>query len=223
MKKNRTWPLLVLAAALLPSAYQLAEWANLPAVVPTHFDFRGQADGFTSRDRLWLLTLALPVGVALLMAALPRLDPKGRLDGHNTNYQKLTLAVVGLVSGLAGLAIYLAVHPGTAPGRALAVLMGLFFALLGNYHCAAQLFCGLSLALGPRKSAGMGTHAPSGRLCLLRCGALGRSAGAGAAAGLGHAGPAGAGAGSGSTNLRLLLYDIPPAANNLQSSVNQPL
>ena len=138
MKKNRTWPLLVLAAALLPSAYQLAEWANLPAVVPTHFDFRGQADGFTSRDRLWLLTLALPLGVALLMAALPRLDPKGRLDGHNTNYQKLTLAVVGLVSGLAGLAIYLAVHPGTAPGRALAVLMGLFFALLGNYLTTVQ-------------------------------------------------------------------------------------
>lgn len=137
MKKNLFWQLLTLVAVAVPGAYQWAVWPSLPAQVPTHFH-NEQANGFTSRGHLWLLTLALPLGVALLMAALPYLDPKRRLDGRNANYLKLRLALVGLVSGLACLCLYVAVHPGTSPGRGLAVMLGGFFALMGNYLTTVQ-------------------------------------------------------------------------------------
>ena len=138
MTKNLIWQLLTLVALLLPVAYQFYVWPSLPAQVPTHFGFDGYANGYTSREHLWLLTLALPAGVVLLMAALPRLDPKHRLDSSNVNFQKLRLTIVGLISGLAIVCMYTAGHPGTAPGRAIAVLVGLFFALMGNYLTTVQ-------------------------------------------------------------------------------------
>ena len=134
MKKNLlVWQLLTLVAVAAPSVYLAGVWSALPAQVPTHFDLDGQANGYTSRQHLWLLTLALPLGTALLFTLLPRLDPKRRLDGSSLNFQKLRLAVVGLLGGLACYSLYLARHPGAASGPGLAVLLGVFFAFLGNY------------------------------------------------------------------------------------------
>ncbi|WP_210521490.1 SdpI family protein [Hymenobacter terricola] len=139
MKKNLLpWQFLTLVVLVLPSIYLLKVWPALPDQVPSHFGLDGQANGYTSRNQLWLLTLALPLGVALLFAVLPRLDPKHRLDGDSVNFQKLRLAVVALLGGLACYVLYLAMHPGTPPGRGLAVLLGLFFAFLGNYLTTVQ-------------------------------------------------------------------------------------
>lgn len=132
------WQLLTVAALLLPSGYLLAVWPDLPAQVPTHFGLNGRADGFTARENVWLLTLALPVGIGLLLSILPRLDPKRRLDGNTVNFQKLRLTLVGLVSGLACYSLYAALHPGAGTGQGLLVLLGLFFALLGNYLTTVQ-------------------------------------------------------------------------------------
>jgi uncharacterized membrane protein len=110
----------------------------LPAQVPTHFNSSGQADGYTGREHLWLLTLGLPLGAAVLLSVLPYFDPKRRLDGTNANFQKLRLAVVGLLSGLACFSLYLGVHPSTPPTQGLAVLLGVFFGLMGNYLTTVQ-------------------------------------------------------------------------------------
>lgn len=69
----------------------------------------------------------------------------------NALFKALTL---GLVSGLDGLSIHLARHPGTAPGRA-ATVPGLFFALPGNYFTAVlpTCFVGFPLFLGLGKLA----------------------------------------------------------------------
>lgn len=139
MKKNLLpWQLLTLVALLLPTAYLAFVWPGLPDQVPTHFGIDGHADSFSSRDHLWLLTLALPVGIALLFSAAPYLDPKRRLVGDTANFQKLRLALVGFVSGLACFCLYLAVHPGTSPGRGIALLSGLFLTLIGNYLTTVQ-------------------------------------------------------------------------------------
>lgn len=139
MKKNLLpWQLLTLLALIVPSLYLLYMWPALPAQVPSHFGLNGHADGYTSRANIWLLTLALPLGVALLFTLLPLLDPKHRLDGNSPNFQKLRLAVVALLSSLACYSLYAALHPNTPPGRGLAVVLGLFFAFLGNYLTTVQ-------------------------------------------------------------------------------------
>ena len=138
MKKNLlVWQLLTLAAVLAPSLYLLYVWPQLPAQVPSHFDGSGQANGYTSRNHMWLLTLGFPLGMALFFSILPYLDPKRRLDSSSVNFQKLRLAMVAMLGGLACYGLYMALHPGT-PGRGLLVLVGLFLAFMGNYLTTVQ-------------------------------------------------------------------------------------
>ena len=139
MKKNLlAWQLLTLIVLAIPSVYLAYVWAALPAQVPSHFDTNGQINGYSSRQTLWLLALALPLGTALLLTFLPRFDPKRRLDSSSANFQKLRLAIVALLGALACYSVYLALHPGAASGPGIAVLVGVFFVFLGNYLTTVQ-------------------------------------------------------------------------------------
>lgn len=139
MKKNLLlWQLLTLVAVLAPSLYLAYVWPQLPAQVPTHFGPDGQPNGYTERGSMWLLTLGFPLGMALFFSLLPRLDPKRRLDSASVNFQKLRLAVVALLGALACFSLHAAVHPNTASGNGLVVILGLFFAFLGNYLTTVQ-------------------------------------------------------------------------------------
>ena len=139
MKKNfLVWQLLTALTVVVPSLYLVYVWPALPAQVPSHFSLDGQVNGYTSRHNLWLLALALPLGTALLLTFLPRLDPKHRVDSSNTNFQKLRLALVALLSGLACYCLYIGLHPSTAAGKGVAVLLGVFFLFLGNYLTTVQ-------------------------------------------------------------------------------------
>jgi len=134
MNKNLLpWQILTLLALVVPSVYLLLLWPSLPAQVPSHFAADGQPNGYTSRANMWLLTLALPLGTALLFAVLPRLDPKRRLDSNSVNFQKLRLAIVLMLSSLSVYTLYTAVHPGAMSDRAIVVLVGLFLGFMGNY------------------------------------------------------------------------------------------
>jgi uncharacterized membrane protein len=136
--KFSIWHLLTLLALVLPTAYLAITWDALPAQIPTHFDASGNANGYTGKQSIWLLCLGLPVGTYLLLTFLPRLDPKQRLEAGNTNYQKLILALVALMSGLSMYSLYAALHPGNQTGKGLAVIMGVFFACMGNYLTTVQ-------------------------------------------------------------------------------------
>jgi len=128
------WAALTLAAALLPGLYLASRWSGLPAVVPTHFDLHGQANGYGSRATLPWLVVGLPLLLYLLLQFLPRLDPKRGLDPANPNWPKLRLVVQLLVAGAVGLVVF-----GAGGGGIQAVwqpaLAGLLLlsALLGNY------------------------------------------------------------------------------------------
>lgn len=136
--KTTIWKLLTPLVLMLPAAYLAYTWPTLPAQIPTHFNAAGTADGFTAKESMWLLCLGLPIGTYLLLTFLPRLDPKRRLDANTTNYQKLKLLLVALMSGICLFSLYAAVHPAVQPARVLAVLMGAFFALMGNYLTTVQ-------------------------------------------------------------------------------------
>ena len=139
MNKNLLiWQMLTLVVLVVPSVYLGYVWAELPAQVPSHFGTNGQVNGYTSRQNLWLFTLALPLGTALVLTLLPHFDPKRRLDGSNVNFQKLRLAVLGLLSGIACYSVYLGLHPNAASATGVAVLVGIFFVFLGNYLTTVQ-------------------------------------------------------------------------------------
>ena len=132
-KKLLPWQILTLLALVAPALYMASVWAALPAQVPTHFNLQGQANGYTPRGQMWLLVLGLPLGAALLLTLLPRLDPKGRLDADSVNFQKLRLVLVALLASLGAYMLYVPLHPGANASRGVLLLLGLFFAFFGNY------------------------------------------------------------------------------------------
>lgn len=131
------WTLLTLLALLLPTFYLLWAWPALPAHIPSQFGM-GHIGQYTSRDQMWLLTSALPLGTYVLLTALPRFDPRRRLAADSRSFQKLTLLLVGGLSALACYCLYLALHPERLPEREMGAGISLFFALLGNYLTTVQ-------------------------------------------------------------------------------------
>ena len=80
MKRNKLfWGLLIFCA--INFAAHLCFYGSLPDVVPTHWGADGQANGWGPKSTV-LIMAALPALMLILMAVLPRIDPK------HQNYEK---------------------------------------------------------------------------------------------------------------------------------------
>ena len=133
MFHNRKKQLIISSLAILfPIAMGLILWDRLPETLTTHWGFDGQADGWAS----------LPVAVfcpplALLAAHwiciwVSSKDP-GKM-GRNKQLASLVLWVIPLLSNLiCGLMYAIALGKDFSPIAPTMVLMGLLFAVIGNY------------------------------------------------------------------------------------------
>jgi len=75
MLKNE-WPqLLILAAPFIAAALL---WHKLPDRLPIHWNYRGEVDGYAGRTFGALFLPLINVALTVLIAFLPRLDPKCR-------------------------------------------------------------------------------------------------------------------------------------------------
>jgi uncharacterized membrane protein len=129
---RKRWFGLVIAA--LAGAISIWAYARLPESVPTHWNFRGEADDYSSR---LVAVLVMPAAVLVLTGVfqvLPRIDPRG------ANYQKFRDTYWLLMNGI--LCFLLAFHVALiaiwmgAPmdmNRVVTVGAGAMFVLLGNY------------------------------------------------------------------------------------------
>lgn len=120
--------------AMLPMAYLASIWNVLPETVPTHFNIKGEADGWGSKNMLIWLPLALTVGTYLLMAVIPKLDPKQKLDQMGNKYYLIKMFMVVMMAVLSIFIIQSAKvgNIGTG-GKWIFVLMGAMITILGNY------------------------------------------------------------------------------------------
>lgn len=125
----------LMSMALVVAAFIVAAvfYDRLPDPVPTHWNARGVADGFTPKP--WgpfLLPLTMLVVFALLFV-LPHISPRGyrieRFQGVFETSQAAILAFLFLVTLLALLAGIGAPVP---MDRAICAAMGLLFVVLGN-------------------------------------------------------------------------------------------
>lgn len=109
---NGLWTYLIgLIATVISMAFILANYDKLPDSIPTHFDFKGQADAFTDKSLITALFMTF-INLFLLglmffssliyLSAKQRLDP-GDLNGSVERYlyaRKLWTYSVGLSSSL---------------------------------------------------------------------------------------------------------------------------
>jgi uncharacterized membrane protein len=112
---------------------------DLPAKIPTHWNIKGEIDGYGSKTWAAFLMPAGMLGMLLLFLALPALSPRHfEVDTFRETYLYIMVVIVAMFAYIHGLTLYAAwTHvEAKAPkfdfGRALLGGMFLFFALLGN-------------------------------------------------------------------------------------------
>lgn len=126
----------LLILALLNAAVTAVFIACSPVeIVPTHWNFRGDADAFTSKWLMMIMPfLAILVGIA---AAVTEYLLSKRGKGKNTRYaRKIFLALFLLLTALSWLIVPLsmnnAVKIGSTVNAAMLLVLGAFIVYLGN-------------------------------------------------------------------------------------------
>lgn len=126
---------LILVIIALPFVYLGYVYDNLPATVPTHFGVDGKPDGFSSKQSMWGLVSILAgtsVFLFLLLRFLPNIDPKKTAKYSAGIFNKIAVAVVLLLTVLNCLVVDSAHNGAFKFFRIFPVLMGVFFAFMGN-------------------------------------------------------------------------------------------
>lgn len=120
--------------ALLAAVFSVWAYPRLPAVVTTHWNFKGEPDGYSSR---LLAAALLPLFLAvlpLIFRVLPKIDPKGE------NYAKFSEAywliantVVLFLAGVHGAVLLNAMGTPIDINLVVGLGVGLLLMVMGNY------------------------------------------------------------------------------------------
>ena len=124
---------LLLIFAVLPLVYLAVIWDKLPDIVPTHFNVDGVPNDWSKKTTLIYMTGALGIGIYLLMLIIPFLDPKKKIEQMGAKYYNLRFILSLFMSLLATYIIYISSVGDMKDSNLLFVIMGLLFAMLGNY------------------------------------------------------------------------------------------
>ena len=122
--------MLVLAAILI----SVVLYPRLPETLPSHWNFRGQADGFVHKPFGPFLGPAMMTGVLLLFMALPAISPRGfRFETFRPVWAILEGSILGLLFLIHALALMQAMGKPVDMNRGVAAGVGLLLVVLGNF------------------------------------------------------------------------------------------
>lgn len=126
---------LLISLALISISLAVSAWIypSLPDVVPTHWNIRGEADGFGPKGvAAWLLP-AVALGLLGFMALVPWMSPKDfQVDSHGPAYGFIIVAMTALFVFIHLLSLTGAMNASFPVGRILMVGVFLFLAAIGS-------------------------------------------------------------------------------------------
>ncbi len=128
---KKEWYIIVLL--IIPFGVSAYLWNDLPDIVPTHFDMKGEADGWGPKWVNAIMFPAIALATYLMLVGLPFIDPKKRIESR----QK-PIAAIRIILSLFFIFMYvfvMAESMGTDInfGVYLQSGIGLLFLVLGNY------------------------------------------------------------------------------------------
>ena len=132
LKKYKIILIITSVIILLPAAAGLIMWNDLPELLATHFDAKGNADGYSHKAFAVAGLPLIILGLHLLCFFITRLDPKKR--NIHDKAMVLVLWVCPSVSVICSLATYSHALDIPIPFvTIIIVFMGILFAVIGNY------------------------------------------------------------------------------------------
>ena len=144
MKKNWKGMLIAAAVILLPMVVGVVLWDRLPDPMATHWDFAGNANGWTSRA---FTVFGIPlVLLALHMVCLLVTESDRNSCGQNPKLKRIMYGVVPVVSLLLCGTIYPSALGMKLPMQTMALLfLGVMLLIVGNYmpKCTPNKWMGI--------------------------------------------------------------------------------
>ena len=132
LKANYKKIILTSLITLLPLPAGLILWNRLPDTIAIHFDFNGQANGWSSKPFVVFFIPLFILCMHLLCLFLTAADPKRRNIGDKT--MGLVCWIAPLASLLVGILTYtIALGIELNINLFLTLVMGLLFIVIGNY------------------------------------------------------------------------------------------
>jgi uncharacterized membrane protein len=133
---NKSIPNLLIAIVLLaiPFGYAAYVYSSLPETIPTHFNFKGEADGFGGKDSIFLgpaILGATGLFTFFLLSNIKNFDPKRVKEEDDGMFKKFALIMVAFLSGLGLIITISASSPSINVTKLILPAIGLFFAILG--------------------------------------------------------------------------------------------
>jgi uncharacterized membrane protein len=137
MKKTSILGRLVIFLIIcIPLAYTAYLYPSLPDTIPLHFNWEGKPDGFGNKSKIWMVTLLLTLVsgfVYLIITNLPKIDPKKTAGQSPELFQKIATILVIFLCAINLIILYATHTGGFRFGKPILPLLGLLFAVLGNY------------------------------------------------------------------------------------------
>ncbi len=141
-------------------------WGTLPEQVPTHWNIKGEIDGYGSKLTLVFLA-ALPLMTYLVLVIVPAIDPRGKLHLMGNKYHNIRLWLTVLMAAVSLFIVYSARMAAEDNTYILVLLLGGMFVVLGNYFktIKANYFVGIRTPWTlESESVWKATHAMAGQL-----------------------------------------------------------
>ncbi len=145
---NLVQVLSVIFLVCAPFVYAAFIWNELPERVPTHFGIDGTPDAFGSKSSALIpivILMTVGLGIYFLIKNIDKIDPKRAKQASKDTFNKIAMLLLIFMSGLSLYIVYSTLYGKT--GSFMFVLMGLFFAAMGNLMHSLQpnYFVGMRL------------------------------------------------------------------------------
>lgn len=130
---TRVYWAIAIALVLIAWGASAAVYPRLPEKVPTHWNIRGEIDGYGSKQWAAFLSPAIMIVLLGLFPLLPWLSPKSfEVDRFRTTYAWIVLLVMALFAYIHAITLWAAFDRRVDVGRALMAGICLALALIGN-------------------------------------------------------------------------------------------
>lgn len=138
MKLTLKKELPLIGIVLAPFVYLAIIWNTLPERVPTHWNYKGEADHWGDKYSLIGLLFLLPVLTYALLLVIPKIDPKKKIELMGGKYYQLKFILVLFMSTLAFIILHISVNQSTSSPNLIFIPIGVLFIALGNYFKVIQ-------------------------------------------------------------------------------------
>ncbi|NND72086.1 MAG: DUF1648 domain-containing protein [Rhodothermales bacterium] len=123
-----SWVLIVIPLAILPFV-----WGSIPDQIPSHWNIRGEVDGYGSKLTTLLLFPALSLFGYLIIMVAPIIDPKRRVQSKQKALRAYRIVFPLIMNGLFIAVLLQALGYTFDVGKAILLVLILLFIGIGNY------------------------------------------------------------------------------------------